>query len=88
MKHRMQVIWNWFSSFFSSAFGRFSGKAWWVRIRTEQPNYTYYFGPFPERDIAQQKRPSFVEDLQSERASVSSSSIEWCKPTQITIPES
>ena len=63
-----------------------NGKAWWVRINTEHPKYTYYFGPFFSRSTAQQKQPSFVEDLQAEQAVVAEAAIEWCAPEQITIP--
>jgi hypothetical protein len=60
-------------------------KSWWVRIKTENPEYTYYFGPFESLKVAREKQPGFVEDLQAERAEVSQASIEWCNPPQLTI---
>lgn len=60
-------------------------KAWWVRITTENPEYTYYFGPFENRTLASSKLSGFVQDLEEEHAYVSSHSIEWCDPPQPTL---
>ncbi len=59
--------------------------AWWVRIKTEDPEYTYYFGPFQDMKSAEAELQGYVEDLQSENANVSQSNVLWCHPPEITI---
>jgi len=84
MKLILQTVLKWFTSFFQF-FELQADKAWWIRIKTEDPNYIYYFGPFENRAIAQKKLPGFVEDLNDENAQVSSCTVEWCMPPQLTI---
>lgn len=60
-------------------------KAWWVRIKAENPEYTYYFGPFQVMQSAEAKLPGFIEDLQAENAKVSQSRVLWCNPPKVTI---
>ena len=54
MKLILQTVLKWFTSFFQF-FELQADKAWWIRIKTEDPNYIYYFGPFENRAIAQKK---------------------------------
>ena len=85
MNFIFQVIFDWLSSFFG-LLKPGPDRAWWVRIKTENPEYTYYFGPFENRAIARSKQPGFIEDLRTENAVVSHCTVERCAPPQPTIP--
>ncbi|MEM6838510.1 MAG: DUF1816 domain-containing protein [Cyanobacteria bacterium P01_C01_bin.120] len=78
-----------FSGLISAVFKLFSSqsssKAWWVRIKTEQPDYTYYFGPYETRKGAEINQSGFVEDLQSEGAIISATNVMRCNPSKVTI---
>lgn len=87
MKSTFQKILHWITSFFQF-FEQQVDHAWWVRITTENPEYTYYFGPFNSRAAAQDKLPGYVADLRGEKAQVSNCTVEWCTPPQLTIPGS
>lgn len=64
---------------------QFFGLAWWVEVVTEQPNCTYYFGPFASATDAKAHKSGYVEDLESEAAEGIHVGIKRCKPAQITI---
>ncbi len=42
--------------------------AWWVKIVTETPHCTYFFGPFDSSGEAKQHQSGYVEDLEQEGA--------------------
>lgn len=63
------------------------GLAWWVKISTENPRCTYFFGPFLNEMEAQASQAGYVEDLESENARGIKISIERCKPEELTISE-
>ncbi len=63
------------------------GLAWWVEIKTEQPQCTYYFGPFATSNEAESARPGYVEDLEKENAQNIRVAIRRGKPDQLTIFE-
>lgn len=84
MKQALQGILHWATAFFRF-FEQQADKDWWVRIKAENPEYTYYFGPFKDREAAQEKLPGFVEDLHNEQAQISDCTVEWCTPPQPTI---
>lgn len=84
MRNTLQGIFSWVTSFFRFLEQQVDN-AWWVRIQTENPEYTYYFGPFESRAIAQTKLSGFVDDLNDEQAQVSNCTVEWCAPSQVTI---
>ncbi len=63
----------------------FIGMAWWVKIITDRPNCTYFFGPFASVADAKLHKSGYVEDLESEAAEGIQVTIERCKPTQMTI---
>ena len=74
----IQTIW--------SSILQFIGRAWWVKITTEQPNCTYYFGPFATGNEADAAQAGYVEDLEGEFATDIRVSIEQrCQPTYLTI---
>ncbi len=45
-----------------------NGMAWWVKIVTETPECTYFFGPFESSSEAQQNQSGYLEDLEQEGA--------------------
>jgi hypothetical protein len=63
----------------------FFGFAWWVKVKTDSPRCTYYFGPFLSRQEAESEKPGYLEDLQFEGAQGIAVSIKRCKPTKLTV---
>jgi len=64
-----------------------SWQPWWVKIRTEQPSCTYYFGPFPFRWMAQSHQPGYCEDLVAEQAQGIDATVLKDNPTDLTFSE-
>lgn len=64
---------------------QFLGLAFWVEIVTENPNCTYYFGPFSTEQEAVSSREGYIEDLENEGAQGIAVNIKRCKPTDLTI---
>jgi hypothetical protein len=60
---------------------------WWVKIDTETPQCTYYFGPFDSITEAKQTQPGYVEDLEQEGAKGITVLISQFKPQTLTICE-
>jgi preprotein translocase subunit SecG len=60
---------------------------WWVKIDTQMPRCTYYFGPFDNLKEAQQTQPGFVEDLEKEGATGIMVLVSQCDPQTLTICE-
>lgn len=60
---------------------------WWVKIETQTPHCTYYFGPFDNAQEAQQTQPGFVEDLEKEGAQGITVLVSQCNPSSLTICE-
>ena len=46
--------------------GNSVGLAWWAKVETNQPNVTYWFGPFLTRRSLKVSLNGFVKDLSSE----------------------
>jgi len=44
------------------------GLAWWAKIETEQPNTTYWYGPFITKRSLKENMSSFINDLSEEGA--------------------
>lgn len=65
----------------------FFGLAFWVEIITENPNCTYYFGPFLTLEEAQTAKVGYMEDIVAEGAQGIKVRIKRCKPSQLTIAE-
>lgn len=57
---------------------------WWVEVTTNDPNCTYYFGPFSNPLEAADMSPGYVEDLTQEGAQGISTIIKRCHPTELT----
>lgn len=64
---------------------QFLGLAFWVEIVTDNPNCTYYFGPFSTEQEAIASKAGYVEDLEIEGAQGIVVKIKRCKPTDLTI---
>ena len=63
------------------------GLAWWVEIKTEKPQCTYYFGPFLTAKTAKAAQGGYLEDLEQEGAQGIVINIKRCKPTHLTISD-
>lgn len=63
------------------------GLAWWVEIVTQNPNCTYYFGPFISSVDANLASKGYVEDLETEGAQGIVVNVKRCKPYPLTIAE-
>lgn len=70
--------------FFTDSLGLL-GLAFWVEIVTENPNCTYYFGPFLAEKEAQNAKGGYIEDLEGEGAQGIVVNVKRCKPTNLTI---
>ena len=47
-------------------FGNKLGIAWWAKVETEQPNTTYWFGPFITKRSLKESLSTFINDLSDE----------------------
>lgn len=65
----------------------FFGLAFWVEIITEDPNCTYYFGPFLSAQEGHVAKAGYLEDLESEGANTRTVSVKRCKPSRLTLAE-
>jgi Domain of unknown function (DUF1816) len=63
------------------------GLAWWVKIVTDSPRCTYYFGPFLSAQEAKIAQVGYVEDLEYEGSQGISVEIGRFKPNDLTVYE-
>ncbi|ANV83267.1 hypothetical protein AWQ21_02025 [Picosynechococcus sp. PCC 7003] len=62
------------------------GRAYWLEITTEQPECTYYFGPYLSRKEAIAAQAGFLEDLTNEGAQNIEVNLQRCRtPKELTI---
>ena len=61
------------------------GLAWWVEVSTENPDYTYYFGPFSGQDEAEAAKGGYVQDLEQEGAQNIQATVKRTKPNRLTV---
>ena len=47
-------------------FGNKLGLAWWAKIEADQPNTTYWYGPFITKRSLKENISSFIKDLTDE----------------------
>ncbi len=47
-------------------FGNKLGLAWWAKIEAEEPNTTYWYGPFITKRSLKENLSSFIRDLTNE----------------------
>ena len=60
-------------------FGNKLGLAWWAKIETENPNTTYWYGPFITKRSLKENMSSFIEDLSNEGSKSIKHSLIRCK---------
>ena len=60
---------------------------WWIKITTDAPLCTYYFGPFETIQEAKDSQSGYWEDLQQEGALGIASEIQRIKPQELTLEE-
>ncbi len=60
---------------------------WWIKVDTQIPVCTYYFGPFDSVQEAESNYADYLQDLQEEEAQGISYAIEQSCPQQLTIAE-
>lgn len=58
---------------------------WWIKITTEVPKCTYFFGPFDNLAEANQSQSGYIEDLKGEEAQGIKVEIRQCEPKELTI---
>ncbi|MGF1534943.1 MAG: DUF1816 domain-containing protein [Elainellaceae cyanobacterium] len=61
------------------------GLAWWIEVRTDNPAYTYYFGPFMAQDEAEAAKGGYLQDLEQEGATIVQATTMRTKPTRLTV---
>jgi hypothetical protein len=61
---------------------------WWIKLRTARPNYLYYFGPFSSVREAESSKLGYIQDLAEEDSEVTTATILWCRPRQLTCAQS
>ena len=49
-------------------FGNKLGLAWWAKIETQNPNSTYWYGPFLTKSSLKGNLSAFINDLSNEGA--------------------
>ena len=60
-------------------FGNKLGLAWWAKVETENPNTTYWFGPFLTKRNLNKNIVSFIKDLEDEGSKNIKHNILRCK---------
>ena len=60
-------------------FGNKLGLAWWAKIETDQPDGTYWFGPFITKRSLNENISSFINDLSDEGPTNIKHSLVRCK---------
>ena len=58
---------------------------WWIKIVTEKPLYTYYFGAFDSYSEAVKYQSGYIQDLTKEGSRILNIGIQKCLPRQLTI---
>ena len=73
------------ASQFQHFISRYLRKKWWIKIKTEIPNCTYYFGPFNQKAEAKKSQVGYLDDLITEGAREIRVDIEKVHPQYLTI---
>ena len=60
-------------------FGNKLGLAWWAKIETNEPNATYWYGPFITKRSLKENMSSFIKDLADEGSKDIRHSLIRCK---------
>ena len=59
--------------------GNSFGLAWWAKVETNQPDVTYWFGPFLTRRSLKVRLSGFMEDLDAESPQAIKHSLIRCR---------
>lgn len=62
-----------------------SAQPWWVKVKTQAPTCTYYFGPFDSKEEASRSKAGYMNDLAQEGAQSITANIERTHPQKLTI---
>ena len=62
--------------------GNSIGLAWWAKVETNQPDVTYWFGPFLTRRSLKVRLTGFVEDLNCESPQKINHSLIRCRRSE------
>ncbi len=57
---------------------------WWIKIQTQIPECTYYFGPFERKKEAVLSQAGYAEDLAQEGAQDMTLTVEKARPNRLT----
>ena len=60
-------------------FGNKLGLAWWAKIETDQPNATYWYGPFITKRSLKENLILFIKDLAEEGSTNIQHNLVRCK---------
>ncbi|WP_446389879.1 DUF1816 domain-containing protein [Coleofasciculus sp. B1-GNL1-01] len=82
----MTGFWKKYQNTFLASLERL-GLAWWLKIVTDHPHYTYYFGPFGSGKQAKLYQSGYIEDLQEEGCKISMIELKQGQPKLLTISE-
>lgn len=82
----MKTLWQNFKEVLINVFQEF-GLAWWVKVETQNPRCTYYFGPFLSSIEAKTAIKGYIEDLEQEGAQGIAINVKRCKPDALTIAD-
>ncbi|MEQ9237004.1 DUF1816 domain-containing protein [Coleofasciculus sp. E2-BRE-01] len=63
------------------------GLAWWLKIVTDNPHCTYYFGPFGSGKQAKLHQSGYIEDLKEEGSQIRVTELKQGQPQLLTISE-
>jgi len=65
----------------------FTSSKWWLRVETQIPKCTYYFGPFESESEALNLRGDYLSDLEGEGAQGITYQIQRGAPRRLTVCE-
>lgn len=81
---KMTGFWKKYQNTFLASLERL-GLAWWLKIVTDNPHCTYYFGPFASGQQAKLYQAGYIEDLQEEGCKISMIELKQGQPKLLTI---
>lgn len=58
---------------------------WWVKVCTQNPTCTYYFGPFDSKAEAMAAQAGYIEDLEQENAEDIQVDLQRCSAQRLTL---
>ena len=86
LQKKMTGFWKKYQNTFLASLERL-GLAWWLKIVTDNPHYTYYFGPFGSGKQAQLYQSGYIEDLKQEGCQIRMIELKQGQPQLLTISD-